>query len=543
MSENITGVNNNTIYTVEEFNLWLKEQFSRAPRLRNASIKGEISNFSVSKEYGYFSIKDEKSQIQANCFNRTLVKEIEQVVKSGAGNQVIVTGEVSIYVPRGSYSINVKKIDYIGKGSIEEQLKQLHDKLKKEGLFDQLNKLAIPKFPSKIGIITAIQGAALRDMWNTIKRRYTLVDVYLFPSLVQGDGAKNSIVQRIKQADSFELDVIILARGGGSKEDLWSFNEEEVVRAVAKCRTPIITGVGHEIDTTLVDYASDYRAETPTAAAEKATPDSLNLLQELKTYNRNLYNHIIKIYDVSKKNLALIQSNKHRGIENIVYAKNIMFQEITKDFSDLWKNFILSQSNFLIKNRTNMTNYIGNLVRSKKQLLLNSNEMKLSAFERYLSLKNQESKSLFEKLENLGPKNILAKNIMFQKITKDFSDLRKNFILSQSNFLIKNQTNMTNYIGNLVRSKKQFLLNSNEMKLFAFERYLLLKNRELKSLFEKLENLGPKNILKRGYSIVKIDNMIINNSSNTKIGDKINITMYQGTVEADVIKIGDRNEI
>ncbi|ALV23069.1 hypothetical protein ASO20_00030 [Mycoplasma sp. (ex Biomphalaria glabrata)] len=455
MSENITGVNNNTIYTVEEFNLWLKEQFSRAPRLRNASIKGEISNFSVSKEYGYFSIKDEKSQIQANCFNRTLVKEIEQVVKSGAGNQVIVTGEVSIYVPRGSYSINVKKIDYIGKGSIEEQLKQLHDKLKKEGLFDPLNKLAIPKFPSKIGIITAIQGAALRDMWNTIKRRYTLVDVYLFPSLVQGDGAKNSIVQRIKQADSFELDVIILARGGGSKEDLWSFNEEEVVRAVAKCRTPIITGVGHEIDTTLVDYASDYRAETPTAAAEKATPDSLNLLQELKTYNRNLYNHIIKIYDVSKKNLALIQSNKHRGIENIVYAKNIMFQEITKDFSDL----------------------------------------------------------------------------------------RKNFILSQSNFLTKNRTNMTNYIGNLVRSKKQFLLNSNEMKLFAFERYLLLKNRESKSLFEKLENLGPKNILKRGYSIVKIDNKIINNSSNTKIGDKINITMYQGIVEADVIKIGDRNEI
>ena len=269
--------------TISDLNRYIKAKFDVDGNLNNVYLKGEISNFKHhTRGHFYFTLKDESSRIAAVMFNFNASKvnfEPED------GMKVLVSGRISVYEATGSYQIYVNTMDVDGIGNLYLEYEKLKKKLAAEGLFDQNHKKPIPRFPKTIGIITAPTGAAIRDILSTIKRRYPIAKTILFPALVQGTGSKESIVKQLKKAQEYDLDVIICGRGGGSIEDLWSFNEEIVARAIYESKIPVISAVGHEIDFTIADFVADLRAPTPTGAAEMAVPnltDLNNYLNQLK---------------------------------------------------------------------------------------------------------------------------------------------------------------------------------------------------------------------------------------------------------------------
>ena len=276
-------MNNKKYITVTQLNRYLKFKIENDPNLGLIFLRGEISNFkNHTRGHFYFTLKDETSRINAIMFS-TNTKKIKFMPSDGM--KVLVTGRISLYEASGGYQIYVEEMIEDGVGNLYIAFEQLKERLQKEGLFNPEHKKKIPKIPNKIGIITASTGAAIKDILSTIKRRFPLCETILFPTLVQGEFAKDDIVKNLKIADDYNLDVIIVGRGGGSIEDLWPFNEEIVARAIYEAKTPIISAVGHEIDWTISDFVADMRAPTPTGAAEMAVPnkeDVINYIEQIK---------------------------------------------------------------------------------------------------------------------------------------------------------------------------------------------------------------------------------------------------------------------
>ena len=262
--------NENQILTVSELTKDIRKTLEES--FKQVSVIGEISNFkSHISGHWYFSLKDADAVI--NC---TMWKGFNQYVffTPQDGMKVILNGKITVYPPRGSYQLDIRSIKPAGLGELQEAFEKLKKKLEAEGLFDEKFKKPIPIFPKKIGIVTAIDGAAFRDLVSVAKRRYPLVELVISPARVQGSGAAESIVNSIKLLNNLgNVDVIIVGRGGGSIEDLWAFNEEIVARAIFKSKIPVISGVGHEVDFTIADYVADLRAPTPSVAMEIVTPD------------------------------------------------------------------------------------------------------------------------------------------------------------------------------------------------------------------------------------------------------------------------------
>ena len=262
--------NSNQILTVSELTKEIRRTLEEA--FEQVSVIGEISNFKAHVSgHWYFSLKDSDAVI--NC---TMWKGFNQYVffTPQDGMKLIVNGKLTVYAPRGSYQLDIRSMKPAGLGELQEAFEKLKKKLEAEGLFDEKFKKPIPTFPKKIGIVTAIGGAAFKDLISVAKRRFPLVEIVIAPARVQGSGAAESIVKSIKLLNEYPaIDVLIVARGGGSIEDLWAFNEEIVARAIFKSKVPIISGVGHEVDFTISDYVADLRAPTPSVAMEIATPD------------------------------------------------------------------------------------------------------------------------------------------------------------------------------------------------------------------------------------------------------------------------------
>jgi exodeoxyribonuclease VII large subunit len=262
------------ILTVSELTKEIRRTLEES--FEQVSVIGEISNFkSHISGHWYFSLKDSEAVI--NC---TMWKGFNQYVffTPQDGMKIIVNGKLTVYPPRGSYQLDIRSIKPAGFGELQEAFERLKKKLEAEGLFDEKFKKPIPVFPQKIGIVTAIDGAAFRDLVSVAKRRYPLVELFIAPARVQGSGAAESIVNSIKLLNkTADIDVIIVGRGGGSIEDLWAFNEEIVARAIFNSKVPIISGVGHEVDFTIADYVADLRAPTPSVAMELATPDETEI--------------------------------------------------------------------------------------------------------------------------------------------------------------------------------------------------------------------------------------------------------------------------
>ncbi|RSJ65347.1 Exodeoxyribonuclease 7 large subunit [Streptococcus oralis] len=281
---------------------YLKMKFDKDPYLERVYLTGQVSNFRKRPTHQYFSLKDDRAVIQATIWSGIYQKlgfDLEE------GMKINVIGRVQVYEPSGSYSIIIEKAEPDGVGALAIQFEQLKKKLTEEGLFQERFKQPLPQFAKRIGVVTSRSGAVIRDIITTVSRRFPGVDILLYPTKVQGEGAAEEIARNIARANQREdLDVIIIGRGGGSIEDLWAFNEEIVVRAIFESRLPIISSVGHETDVTLADFVADRRAATPTAAAELATPvTKLDLLAHLQNQEKRMATAVQNV--LSRKKEAL----------------------------------------------------------------------------------------------------------------------------------------------------------------------------------------------------------------------------------------------
>ena len=344
---------NNEYITISELTRYIKGIIDNNEFLNKVYIKGEISNFkNHTRGHYYFTLKDEKSRVNAVMFASS-VKNIKFMPNDGM--KVLVTGRISVYEATGGYQIYVDDMVEDGVGNLYVAFEQLKEKLGKEGLFDVAHKKKIRKVPRKIGIITASTGAAIKDILTTIKRRFPVCETILFPSLVQGEKAKEDIVRNIELANTYDLDTVIVGRGGGSIEDLWPFNEEIVARAIYNSKIPVISAVGHEIDYTIADFVADLRAPTPTAAAELAVPDITTILSYLDTAKvrssnaisnlcdskRMLLNkledsYILKrpmaIYEAKEQKLDNLIDNLRNAINKKIEIKKVKLFELTNSY-------------------------------------------------------------------------------------------------------------------------------------------------------------------------------------------------------------------
>ena len=281
---------------------YLKMKFDKDPYLERVYLTGQVSNFRKRPTHQYFSLKDDHAVIQATIWSGIYQKlgfDLEE------GMKINVIGRVQVYEPSGSYSIIIEKAEPDGVGALAIQFEQLKKKLTEEGLFQERFKQPLPQFAKRIGVVTSRSGAVIRDIITTVSRRFPGVDILLYPTKVQGDGAAEEIARNIARANQREdLDILIIGRGGGSIEDLWAFNEEIVVRAIFESRLPVISSVGHETDVTLADFVADRRAATPTAAAELATPvTKLDLLTHLQNQEKRMATAVQNV--LSRKKEAL----------------------------------------------------------------------------------------------------------------------------------------------------------------------------------------------------------------------------------------------
>ncbi len=273
-------MNTDKALSVSQLNRYIKLLMERDDMLGSVAVTGEISNFKYhTSGHMYFTLKDGESEISAVMF-RAAVARLN--FKPRNGLRVVAYGRVSVYEASGKYQVYVSAMTDGGAGALYAEYMRLLEKLRSEGLFEADRKKPLPSFPRRVGIVTSPTGAAIRDMINVTGRRYPLADIVVCPSAVQGTEAPSELRAALELLDAAgDCDVIIIGRGGGSAEDLWAFNDEGLVRAVAACSTPVISAVGHETDTTLCDFAADMRAPTPSAAAELAVPDRYTLLQRM----------------------------------------------------------------------------------------------------------------------------------------------------------------------------------------------------------------------------------------------------------------------
>lgn len=405
-------MNNDKYLSISALTRYLKYKFDSDGNLRQIFLKGEISNLKIhSTGHLYFSLKDENSKINAIMFStnarRLTFKPVE-------GTNVLVVGRVSIYEQTGNYQIYVDDMQEDGVGNLYVQYEKLKAELAKEGLFDQSKKKKIPKMPSRIGIITAPTGAAIRDILSTIKRRFPLTETYLFPALVQGENAAPDIVKKLKQADNFGVDLIILGRGGGSIEDLWAFNEEIVARAIYEAKTPIISAVGHEVDFTIADFVADLRAPTPTGAAEMAVVNRTDVINELNHLKIRLNEALLSKVNVLKIALENIKSNYILNNPVIMYENK---KQVVDNLLEKIKTLIYYK----------ITNYNLKLDHLKKSYILNHPE------ELYKK-KSLKLDKIITSLELLNPLSVLKRGYTLtyknDKVVRNIKDLKVDDIIT-----------------------------------------------------------------------------------------------------------------
>ncbi len=329
---------NRRIVTVTELNEYLKMSIENDGHLQGIFIKGEISNFTNHRSgHLYFTLKDEGGCLFSVMF-RSAAAKLKFMPENGM--KVICGGRISVFVKNGQYQLYVETMEPDGVGALYIAYEQLKRKLEAEGLFSESRKKALPKIPSKIGVITSPTGAAVRDIINILGRRFPYAEILLYPSLVQGDGAAKNMIEALDYFDATRsVDVIIIGRGGGSIEDLWAFNDEALVRRVAAMSIPIISAVGHETDFTLCDFAADRRAPTPSAAAEIAAPDTRELIQKFENVSRKLElieTQQIKIY--REKLARLGQSRALTSPKNFIDDKRVALDVLETRLFDRAKN-------------------------------------------------------------------------------------------------------------------------------------------------------------------------------------------------------------
>ena len=421
-------------YSITALNKAIKNMFDSKPELNRVYIKGEISNFKHhSRGHLYFTLKDENSRIAAVMFasNASNIK-----FEPEDGMKVLVSGRVTVYEATGGYQIYVDQMDLDGIGNLYLEFEKLKKKLQEQGLFNPDHKRPIPRFPKRIGIITAPTGAAIRDILSTIKRRYPICETILFPALVQGQGAKESIVEQLTRAQDFDLDVIICGRGGGSIEDLWAFNEEIVAYAIYNSRIPVISAVGHEVDFTIADFVADLRAPTPTGAAEMAVPNLVDLKTLINQYTIRLNENIKGIINLNTKKLDNLKSTYVLRNPMALYeTKEQKLDSFIDRVNSIINNLLVSYTNRLnnIKESYVLKNPLATY-EVKREKLVNLSSLLNKELRVILDNNKHKYEIMINKLDLLSPLNILSKGYSVvskeDKVVKSVKELKINDTLN-----------------------------------------------------------------------------------------------------------------
>lgn len=377
----------NKYLSVAALNKYLYYKFDNDLNLRCVYLKAEISNVRLSKGILYFVLKDNESEIDGLMFNNVLTK-LKFEPKDGM--TVLVSGKVGLYVKRGTYAITVMTMENVGVGDAYLQFELLKEKLLKEGLFDETKKLPIPKYSKTIGVITSGTGDAMHDIFSTIQKRFPLSEIIFYPAIVQGDDAPSSLIKAINKAnEDKKAEVLIIARGGGTIEDLSCFNDETLARTIFASSIPTISGVGHEADFTICDFVSSRRAPTPTGAAVMATPDKNDLLRQIELLkNRLIYNY---------KQVLISKFNEYNNIVSAYGFKNFTnrFNDLENKLSFLTKNLSLLSPN-------------QKLIDFNDKLINDTNDLN-EAFNDYIINYNDKINGIIDKLVLLNPLNVMKK--------------------------------------------------------------------------------------------------------------------------------------
>lgn len=403
-------MNNEVSLTVTDINNYIKNIVDGDFFLSNVTLKGEISNLKFhTRGHLYFSLKDENSKINAVMFN---YKNLGLNFIPKDGMNVIVKGKVSVFTTGGSYQITVSNMKEDGIGNLYILFEELKRRLEREGLFRPEHKKKLPRIPKKVGVITASTGAAVKDIISTINRRFPLTEIILFPTLVQGVGAKENIVKMINEANESDVDVIILGRGGGSIEDLWAFNEEIVARAIYNSNKPIVSAVGHEIDFTISDFVSDMRAPTPTGAAELVVPSKV----EIQSYLNDYKGRIISVINKKIKSYT----DTFSKLKNTYILKNpISMYEIDEQKLDNMLEKLGSIMTYKLEREKSELNNLSKMISPNMLNRLDKEKIKLENIETKLNL--------------LNPENILKKGysltLVEGKIVKSINSVKKGNII------------------------------------------------------------------------------------------------------------------
>ncbi|MDT2813874.1 exodeoxyribonuclease VII large subunit [Vagococcus carniphilus] len=421
--------------TVTALTKYIKRKFEADPYLDRVFLTGEISNFRMRPNaHQYFSLKDDRSKISAIMFKgafNSLKFQPEE------GMKVLVIGRISLYEASGNYQIYIEHMEPDGVGALYQALEKRKQELQKEGLFNPDFKQPLVRFPKKIAVITSPSGAVIRDIMTTIKRRYPIVQLVIFPTLVQGDKAAADITRRIKEVDAIgDFDTMIVARGGGSIEDLWPFNEENVARAIFEARTPIVSSVGHETDVTIADLVADVRAATPTAAAEIATPVLAEELLKIKEkenrlnqamsnqlkYKKQLYDHAMnsfvfkqpkRLYEAFSVQLDMLNRRLEQSLILEVQSKE-------KEYRTLTQKLYFQHPQGKVDVSKQQVNYLNEKLLTAMQSLMKDNQTNLS--------------QLLLNLDMLSPLKTMLRGYSYvtvdEKIIKSTTELEENQTLT-----------------------------------------------------------------------------------------------------------------
>lgn len=471
---------NRTIYTVTQIVRLAKDHLES--KFPDIWVEGEISNFKSPTSTGhiYFILKDETSQVESVIWSNN-AKKIKFELENGL--HVIAHGRLTIYPERGKFEFIIDKLEPVGIGALQKAFEDLKNRLQKEGLFDKSRKRPLPLLPQRIGVVTSARGAAIRDILTVMKKKFANVEILIYDVAVQGDNARFEIVQAIEYLNKEHpyLDVLLVGRGGGSLEDLWAFNEEIVARAIASSKIPVISAVGHEIDYTIADFVADFRAATPTSAAEIVVQSKEILKEKIINFYKKMEKVVSHQLEISIERFDNLKNNRifQKPMEEFVYNKQRILEEL------------LSKIKFL------------------KIKIVDNNETKLQKLKELLY-----SHSPYYLLSNEKDKlNLLTNKI----ITLTLKNLHK----------FKENLNIV-----ILRMK-------NSIQIFLKEKETLWK-----SFATKLNALSPLAVLERGYSITYkvLTSKIIKDASEVNKGEKIDVRLHKGRLICEVTQVVDGTE-
>lgn len=391
--------------TVSALTKYIKYKFDKDPHLGRVYLTGEISNFRLRPTHQYFSLKDENAIISATMF-QSAFKKIQ--FRPEEGMKVLVIGKVSVFEKSGQYQINIEHMEPDGVGALYLAYEQLKKNLEAEGLFS-LTKKPIPQFPKKIAILTSESGAVIQDIQTTVARRFPIVQLVLYPTVVQGVHAVNSILKNLYLVEQEDYDVVIIGRGGGSIEDLWAFNEEPVVRRVAELSIPVISSVGHETDTTLIDFVSDMRAATPTAAAEIATPVLMEIHQQLRNLQTRLEQALSRQLQIKRERMqALANASIFQNPERIYQVYQQRVDQLEMRLQQMMQQSIQHKRQQLVKHQHRLE--LGSpsrRVQTEKQALQYLAKRLEQAQVQLMKDKKQQFQRAIQQLDLLSPLKIM----------------------------------------------------------------------------------------------------------------------------------------